>query len=243
MTEYKLLEIFYDYVCPWCYFITGGIEQLQKEFEIDIRWTAFPLYPETPEKGLTFDALFLDKNADIGKMMTILKRIANRLRLPFGEPKNTYNSRLAQELGKWAESRGKGHEFHKAVFRAYFVKGQDIGEVHVLVKVAESVNLNGKDVQKVIQDRTYREAIDLDWKRSYELRVTEVPTFLLNHQVLVGAQPYETLENFLLPNNVKRRKLNTTICKYDNVNHTPRSDLNGSWQTVFPGDRILFLRS
>lgn len=147
--------------------------------------------------------------------MTILKRIANRLGLPFGEPKNTYNSRLAQELGKWAESKGKGHEFHKAVFRAYFVKGQHIGEVHVLVKVAESVNLNGKDVQKIIQDRAYREAIDLDWKRSNELSVTEVPTFLLNHQVLVGAQPYETLSNFLLPNNVERRNLNPSVHRYN----------------------------
>ena len=149
--------------------------------------------------------------------MTIIKRIANRLGLPFGEPKNTYNSRLAQELGKWAESKGKGHEFHNALFREYFVKGQHIGKVHVLAKVAESINLNGKDAQKVVQDRTYREAIDLDWERSCELSVTEVPTFLLNHQVLVGAQKYETLENFLLPNNVKRRALNTTIRKYDNL--------------------------
>lgn len=215
MTEYKLLEIFYDYVCPWCYFITGGIEQLQKEFEIDIRWTAFPLYPETPEKGVTFDALFSDKNTDAGKVMTILKRIASRLGLPFGEPKNAYNSRLAQELGKWAESKGKGHEFHKAVFRAYFVKGQHIGKAYILAKIAESVNLNGKDVQKVIQDRTFREAIDLDWQRSYELSVIEVPTFLLNHQVLVGAQKYETLENFLLLNNVKRRNIDPSVPKYD----------------------------
>jgi predicted DsbA family dithiol-disulfide isomerase len=211
----KIIEIFYDYICPWCYFITRGIEQLQHEFGIDIRWTAFPLYPEMLEKGLTFDALFGDKNADISKMMIILKRIANRLGLPFGEPKITYNSRLAQELGKWAESKGKGHEFHKAVFYAYFVKGQRIDEMQVLVRVAESVNLNVKDAQKIIQDRTYREAVDLNWKRSYELSITEVPTFLCNHQVLVGAQPYETLRNFLFPNNVKPRKPNPSIPRYD----------------------------
>ncbi|MGD8449961.1 MAG: DsbA family protein [Desulfobacterales bacterium] len=212
MTE---LEIFYDYVCPWCYFITGCIEQLQKEFDIDIRWTAFPLYPETPEKGLKLETLFADKNVDVSKMMTILNRIANRLGLPFGEPKNMYNSRLAQELGKWAESKGKGYEFHKALFRAYFVKEEHIGKTHVLVKLAESVNLNGKDAQKIIRDRTYREAIDSDWKRSYELSVAEVPTFLCNHQALVGAQPYETLRNFLLPNKVETRNLNPSVPRYD----------------------------
>ena len=147
--------------------------------------------------------------------MTILKRIANRLGLPFGNPKNTYNSRLAQELGKWAESKGKGHEFHKAAFRAFFVKGQHIGDAHVLLKIAESVGLNGKDVQKVIQERSFREAIDLDCERSHELSITEIPTFLLNHQVLVGAQPYEILENFLLLNNVRKRNINTSIYGYN----------------------------
>ncbi|MGA8178445.1 MAG: DsbA family protein, partial [Desulfobacterales bacterium] len=102
----------------------------------------------------------------------------------------------------------KGREFHNAVFRAYFADGQNIGSVNVLVKVAESVDLSGEDVRKVIQDRTYREAVDLDWKRSYELRVTAVPTFLFNSQFLVGAQKHAELEKLLLSNNVKRRTLN-----------------------------------
>jgi len=140
--------------------------------------------------------------------MAHLKQVASGLGLPFGDRKMTYNSRLAQEVGKWAESRDKGHEFHNSIFRAYFVDGQNIGKVNVLVEVAESINLNGKEAQKIIQDRTYREAVDLDWKRSYELRITAVPTFLFNHQVIVGAQKYEALEKLLISNNVKRRHVN-----------------------------------
>ena len=142
-------------------------------------------------------------------MMAHLKQVASGLGLPFGDRKMTYNSRLAQELGKWAESRDKGHEFHNAMFRAYYVGGQNIGRVDVLVEIAESINLNGKDAQKIIQERTYMEAVDLDWKRSYELRVSAVPTFLFNHQILVGAQKYEILEKLMISNNVKRRTLNS----------------------------------
>jgi len=140
-------------------------------------------------------------------MMAHLRQVAFKLGLPFGERKKTYNSRLAQELGKFAEQKGKGGEFHKTMFRAYFVDGQNIGEPSILVELAESINLSGKDVQKVIQDRTYKDAVDLDWKRSYELRVTAVPTFLFNHQRLVGAQNFETLEKLLLSNNAKKRNL------------------------------------
>jgi predicted DsbA family dithiol-disulfide isomerase len=140
-------------------------------------------------------------------MMAHLKQVAFKLGLPFGERKKTYNSRLAQELGKFAEQKGKGDEFHKTMFRAYFVNGQNIGEPSILIELAESIHLNGKDVQKVIQDRTYKDKVDLDWKRSYEFGVTAVPTFLFNHRRLVGAQNFETLERLLLSNNVKKRNL------------------------------------
>ena len=126
--------------------------------------------------------------------MAHLKQVASGLGLPFGDRKMTYNSRLAQEVGKWAESRDKGHEFHDSIFIAYFVDGQNIGKVNVLVEVAESINLSGKDALKIIQDRTYREAVDLDWERSYELRVTAVPTFLFNNQLLVGDKKYGSKE-------------------------------------------------
>jgi len=141
--------------------------------------------------------------------MAHLKQVASGLGLPFGDRKMTYNSRLAQELGKWAESKNKGHEFHNAMFRTYFVDGQNIGKADVLIEVVESINLNGKDAHKFIKSRTYREAVDSDWKRSYELKVNAVPTFLIDHQVLVGAQKYKSLEKLMESNNVKRRTLNS----------------------------------
>ena len=208
MNDFKVIEIFSDYIWPWCYFITGSIERIQKEFDIDIQWTAFPLHPDTPEEGKTLEELFKGRDFDIDQAMANLKQVANGLGLPFGDRKMTYNSRLAQELGKWAESKDKGHEFHNAAFRAYFVDGRNIAKADVLVEVAESVDLSGEDALKVMQKRTYREAVDLDWKRSRELRVTAVPTFLFNHQFLVGAQKYEDLKKLLLSNNVKRRTLN-----------------------------------
>jgi predicted DsbA family dithiol-disulfide isomerase len=140
-------------------------------------------------------------------MMDHLKQVAFKLGLPFGDRKKTYNSRLAQELGKFAEQKGKGDEFHKTMFRAYFVDGQNIGKPSILMELAKSIHLSDKEVRKVIQDRTYKDAVDLDWKRSHESGVTAVPTFLFNHQRLVGAQNFQTLEKLLLSNNVKRRNL------------------------------------
>ena len=126
--------------------------------------------------------------------------------LPLGDRKMTYNSRLAQELGKWAESKGKGDPFHEAVFRAYYVKGINIGKVEELVSLAQSVGLPEKETRSVLEQRTYRKAVDADWSRSRQLGVTAVPTFVMDHQSIVGAQPYEALEQFLKDRGVKKRK-------------------------------------
>ncbi len=120
----------------------------------------------------------------------------------------TYNSRLAQELGKWAEQTGKGDVFHDAVFRAYFADGRNIADVNILADVATSVGLDAKEAHAVLAARTFKAAVDTDWARAYESRVTAVPTFLLNGQTLVGAQPFNALTNFMLQNKINRRPSN-----------------------------------
>jgi len=59
-------------------------------------------------------------------MVRRLRFQAMELGLPFGERTITCNSRLAQELGLWAESKGKGKQFHNAAFRAYFAEGHNL---------------------------------------------------------------------------------------------------------------------
>ena len=119
----------------------------------------------------------------------------------------TFNSRLAQELAKWAEEKGRGDEFHDAVFRSYFVDGKNIGKKAVLVELAEKIGLPGKEAGKVLESRAFREAVDADWKLCMEKGISAVPTFVIDGQAVVGAQPYEMLEQFLKNNGVKKKSV------------------------------------
>jgi predicted DsbA family dithiol-disulfide isomerase len=178
---------------------------LQENHAVDVEWIAFPLHPDTPEEGLELNELFAGRNYDIGEMMTRLKRAAAEEGLPFGNREKTYNSRLAQELAKWAEAQGKGDAFHKAAFRAYFADGKNIGKIHNLVDLAQSLKLSGKAAQKALETRAFKEAVDRDWIHSRKLGITAVPTFMCNGEAVVGAQPYEILEALVKTN--KARKL------------------------------------
>lgn len=125
--------------------------------------------------------------------------------LPWGERKKSYNSRLAQELGKWAEAQGKGDEYHDAVFRAYFVDGNNIAKADVLMGLVKAVGLPEAEGQEVLQTRAFKESVDSDWALVDRMGITSVPTFALNDQIVVGAQSYEVLGQFLRENGVKRR--------------------------------------
>jgi predicted DsbA family dithiol-disulfide isomerase len=181
------------------------IEQLRKNYGIEVRWAAFPLHPETPEEGLTLEELFAGQSKDIKKIRARMKQVADELGLPMGERTKTFNSRRAQELAKWAESKGRGDEFNEAVFRAYFVEGKNIGKVNEIVDLVKSIGLSDKEARSVLELRTFKEAVDSDWSRSRALGITGVPTFMVDHRAAVGFQPYEDLEQFLKTCGAARR--------------------------------------
>lgn len=130
-------------------------------------------------------------------MLVRLRGVARAEGLAFGDRKMTYNSRLAQELGKWAEAKGRGEAFHKAVFAAYFAEGQNIALPEVLAQAAVAAGLAAEEAMKAVNSRQFKEAVDKDWMRSRQLGVNAVPTFMIDGARLVGAQPYESLEKFI----------------------------------------------
>ncbi len=92
-------------------------------------------------------------------MLDHLKQIAAELDLPFGERSRTYNSRLAQELGLWAEDQGKGDAFHAAAFRAYFAEGKNLALRPVLHELAQAVGLPTNEAETVLKTRSYAHAV------------------------------------------------------------------------------------
>ena len=154
---------------------------------------------------MTLQELFAGRPINVEKVLDNLTRVAAELGLPLGKREKTYNSRMAQELGKLAEQQGYGEKFHTAAFNTYFADGLNIGLDSTLLDLGVSVGLTEKDLRDALENRTYKNAVDEDWKRAYEMGVTAVPTFFLNGMSLVGAQPYEKLVQLVKASGVNRR--------------------------------------
>ena len=150
------------------------------------------------------DELFAGRGIDIPALLEHLRRVAAECGLPFGMREKTFNSRRAQELGKWAESLGRGEDFHMAVFQAYFVDGLNIAKVPVLTGLVEALNLDGAEAERVLTEETFRQLVDQDWAYSRTQGITAVPTFTANGRTVLGAQPYEALEKLVLTASASR---------------------------------------
>ena len=162
-----------------------------------VQWVHFPLHPETPQEGRSLADLFAGRGYDIAKMQAQMRARMAAEGLPYGDRRMTYNSRLAQELGKWADTQPGGEAIHDALFKAYFVEGRNIGDTGVLLEVAISVGLDEAKAREVLEKRSFKAAVDADWEKSRQYGVTGVPTFFAGGQGVVGAQPYEALEELV----------------------------------------------
>ena len=172
-----------------------SIEKLKANYPVNIRWVHFPLHPETPDEGKSLAELFAGR--DITPMREQMKSLMAEAELPYGERTHTYNSRLAQEIGKWADTQEGGEAIHDALYKAYFVDNCNISDINELVRIAGSVNLDTSAAREILEERQFETAVDEDWSRSRLVGVTGVPTFFSNDLTVTGCQPYETLEKFV----------------------------------------------
>jgi len=171
-------------------------ERLIREFGLTARHTVFPLHPETPEDGQTLEDLFQGRY-DIPNLMARLRQVAGELGLPLSDRTHTYNSRRAQELGKWAGEQGRGDAFRDAVYRAYFVEGKNIARVEVLSGIAEGIGLDPVEAEQALREERYAAAVDADWHHARELGVSAVPTVVYGNKGLVGFRPYGDFRELL----------------------------------------------
>lgn len=109
---------------------------------------------------------------------------------PFG-----INSRPALIAQKYAESQGKGEQFHKEVMEAYWQQARSINESLVLKEIAESVGFATQDFEGVLANPAFEAEVDADIEQAHEYGFDAVPALVFAEQYLVmGAQPYAVLE-------------------------------------------------
>ena len=134
------------------------------------------------------EQLFAGTGMDIKASNQRMKALTSTEGLPFNPMRSrTFNTRKAQELAKWSDVNNTSESLHLQIYEAYFVRGENVAELDVLMNIVELSGLQIEDARLSLQSRQYRQAY------GSRIGITGVPTFVYGGYGLVGAQPYQEL--------------------------------------------------
>ncbi|WP_028778174.1 DsbA family oxidoreductase [Shimazuella kribbensis] len=200
-----IIDIYQDTVCPWCWIgkknMMDAISQWETENNqsVTIRYHSFLLDPNLPEEGRGFREVMAEKMGSermvdqatqqvtgAGAAVGVPFRFENVTRMP--------NTILSHALIKMAPEK-VALPLVEAIFKAYFYEGQDIGELDVLVSIAEKVGMDPIQVRNSLLAGEYKEEVRKDLQNANELNISGVPFFVIDNKLaLSGAH---SKENFL----------------------------------------------
>ncbi len=140
--------------------------------------------PRLPRPGETADELaepLLGQARDAGLVMR--------------PPSRTPNTLYSLEATEYAQQHGKFLEFHNAAYKAFWEDDEDIGTVEVLVKIAQSVDLDGTDLLQSLESKTYSETVMGQYHEALQSGISGIPTFLVGNLIFTGAHPYHIFKS------------------------------------------------
>jgi predicted DsbA family dithiol-disulfide isomerase len=169
------------------------VEELKRtDPEIEVVWRAFELRPE-PAPALDPRGEYLTR-VWRDAVYPLAERLGVRMRLPPLQPR----SRRAHEAAKWAATQGHFEDYNAAVFRAFFERGEDIGEMDVLVKFAGDLGLDESNLRAALESREFERVVLEDEREAAELGVSGVPAFVADRRFAVsGVQPLAGLQQLV----------------------------------------------
>ncbi|KOS63313.1 DsbA family oxidoreductase [Lysinibacillus agricola] len=202
------IEIWSDYVCPFCYIGKKQLEQAIQDTgfagQVELVYKSYQLDPTTPvdENVSTFESLAKKYGMSLEKAKEMTQGVAARAKevgLDYNFDKLMEENTLkAHRLVKWAEQQGDVTALVEALLHNYFIEAKRIGQDNVLIDIAEQVGLNREEVAKVLSGDDFKTEVETDIQEGLQLGVRGVPFFVLNRKYgISGAQPQEVFEETL----------------------------------------------
>jgi len=171
---------------------------MRQRLDFQIRWTAFPLHPETPQSGRDLADLFAAHPGYLEAMWPRLQSAADRLGVAFGKRSRTFNSRAACELAKMGRV-GRlwlGSSIWRST-RPILKKGPTIlPSFRSCGRRPIRCLYDSTRVSQVLQRGEQAAAVDADWERCREQGVSAIPTLVRGGEQMVGFHPLPGLEEF-----------------------------------------------
>jgi len=205
------IEIWSDFVCPFCYIgkrnLEAAIEQAGVKDEVEVVYKSYQLNPTSKKSyDVGINELIAEKyGISIERATANNKNIvqsAKQVDLEFNfedlKPTNTFD---AHRLSHYAKEEGKMVEYEEVVMRNYFTDSVNISDEEVLLKAIDEIGLDRKKAKIILDSTKHADKVASDIDEAHHLQISGVPHFVFDGKVAVsGAQPIESFVQVIRQN-------------------------------------------
>jgi predicted DsbA family dithiol-disulfide isomerase len=185
-----------DVICPWCLVGTRRLQQVlaaMDHVEARVEYKPYLLDPDVPPEGSDLRERLQRKYGRDPEV--IFRHVTTAARdvgvaLDFTRITRTPNTIAAHTLIRHAAARGTQAALAEALYVAYFLDGQDVGDQEVLTRIAAAHGFEPEDVRRLLADPAERAATISEAAQLARAGVSGVPFFVFGGKVAFsGAQP------------------------------------------------------
>ncbi|MGT2455166.1 DsbA family oxidoreductase [Cupriavidus basilensis] len=208
------IEMYFDFVCPWCLVgkrhlrtAMNRLAEMRPDVDLSVLWRSHQLRPDTPPGGLPYQAFYI---ARLGSPEAVADRRAQVRRagtaadidFAFERIKVLPNTASAHELVAYAARHGNETQVAGLVerlFLAYFIEGEDIGDLAVLERLGLECELGIEGLVEQFAEFRRGASRTISAPAPIGRRIDGVPCFVFNgSHSISGANPPDVLLDAML---------------------------------------------
>ena len=178
----------YDFLCPFCY-VGQHRTAILVRHGLHVVELPFQAHPDIPLGGIPAGP----RN---GPMYAMLEREAEEAGLPLRWPPRLPNTRRALAAAEWArrDQPRAFPEFHKQLFDAHFVLGEDLEDPAVIDRHASESGIEVAALHAALADDSAAAAVTEAEMIGRKYGVQGTPAWLVGERLITGLRPAAEFE-------------------------------------------------
>ncbi len=192
------IEFYFDFSSPYAYLGSHMIEQVAQKHGREVKWYSFMLGAAFKQEN-TGPLTVYPRKGEYSRLD--FDRTARKYDIPFNMPAEFPKMTLAASRGFfWLSSKDEAQakDFAKAVFAAYFVRGEDISDKSVILQIAKATGVDTELLGNAMDEGS----VKAGYKASVEeivdgKKVFGAPYFIVDGEPFWGADRIVQIDEWL----------------------------------------------
>ncbi|HJP82023.1 MAG TPA: DsbA family protein [Fimbriimonadaceae bacterium] len=188
----QTIPLAHDFICPWCWIAVHQIARLRKEFEFQVEWRSYELWPAELERPPDQARAPIPNQAPIPTRLELMLALEH-LEIPKIDRPKRMNSHRAHLAAQFALGAGMGEPYILELYKAFWERGENLDEPEILANLAAEFGVDSNNMLDSIRSNRFDDRIVKFDAPAYKTGIFHVPTFIIGG-IPYAEQPFHVLQ-------------------------------------------------